>query len=152
MRKRVYEQMRTAKAQISLRIRAVWSGPLLSANRIIGYYRVYEWRAKAQMILCACARWSEPALFAHPRRHLFTWNGPYVSKYLDTFTFLSYLPWILNQSTNISEDTQEIKSTLLVRLNTAGWVANSVAADLPPRPVAFDPGFHCFLRPVCPNT
>ena len=32
--------MRTAKAQISLRIRAVWSGPSLSANRIIGYYKI----------------------------------------------------------------------------------------------------------------
>ena len=28
--------MQTAKAQMSLRIRAVWSGPLLSANKIIG--------------------------------------------------------------------------------------------------------------------
>ena len=34
--------MRTAKAQISLRIRAVWSGPSLSANRIIGYYRMMD--------------------------------------------------------------------------------------------------------------
>ena len=32
--------MGTAKAQISLRIRAVWSGPSLSANKIIGYYKV----------------------------------------------------------------------------------------------------------------
>ena len=36
--------MRTAKAQISLRIRAVWSGSSLSANRIIGYYRMYQRR------------------------------------------------------------------------------------------------------------
>ena len=42
--------MGTAKAQISLRIRAVWSGPLLSANRTIGYYRMYDWRTKARMI------------------------------------------------------------------------------------------------------
>ena len=42
MRKRVFGHMRTAKPQISLRIRAVWSGFLLSANRIIGYYRVYD--------------------------------------------------------------------------------------------------------------
>ena len=33
MWKRVFEHMRTAKAQISLRIRAVWSGPLLSAKK-----------------------------------------------------------------------------------------------------------------------
>ena len=38
MLKRVFGHMRTAKAQISLRIRAVWSGPSLSAYRIIGYY------------------------------------------------------------------------------------------------------------------
>ena len=27
----------------------------LSANKIIGYYTMYEWIAKAQMNLCACA-------------------------------------------------------------------------------------------------
>ena len=43
VRKCVYGQVRTAKAQISLHIHAVWSGPSLSANRIIGYYRMYEW-------------------------------------------------------------------------------------------------------------
>ena len=58
MRKRVFGHMRTAKAQISLRIRAVWSGPSLSANRIIGYYEMYEWRAKAPDDISACARWS----------------------------------------------------------------------------------------------
>ena len=46
MRKRVFGHMHTEKAQISLRIRAVWSGPLLSTNKSIGYYRIYEWRAK----------------------------------------------------------------------------------------------------------
>ena len=39
---------RQKKAQISLRIRAVWSGPLLSFNRITGYYRMFELRAKAR--------------------------------------------------------------------------------------------------------
>ena len=34
VRKHVCGHMRTAKAQIRLRIRAVWSGPSLSANRI----------------------------------------------------------------------------------------------------------------------
>ena len=42
----VFGDMQTAKAQIILRFRAVWSGPSLSANRIIGYYRMYEWSAK----------------------------------------------------------------------------------------------------------
>ena len=75
--KRVFGHMRAAKAQISLRIRAVWSGPSLSANKIIGYYRMYEWRAKARMILCACKRWSKSANFEHVRRHVFAWGGPY---------------------------------------------------------------------------
>ena len=67
----------TAKAQISLYILTVWSGPSLSANRIIEYY---EWRAKAKMILCACAGWSESADFAQVRRHCFDWHGLYVKE------------------------------------------------------------------------
>ena len=78
-----FGHMRTAKAQISLRIRAVWSRHLLAAkiqtqsNRasefrelvcslfpnailfyfyIIWHYRMYPWKANAEMILCACAR------------------------------------------------------------------------------------------------
>ena len=35
-------------------IHAVWSGPLLSAARIIGYYRMYQWRAKTQIRLWIC--------------------------------------------------------------------------------------------------
>ena len=34
---------------------AQWSGHSLSANRIICYLRMYECRAKVQMIFCACA-------------------------------------------------------------------------------------------------
>ena len=40
MWKRVFGHMRLAKAQISLRIRAVWSGPLMPAAWIIGYHRI----------------------------------------------------------------------------------------------------------------
>ena len=80
--KRVFGHMRTAKAQISLHIGAVWSGPSLSVNRIIGYYRMYERRSKAQMILCTCAGWSEFAHFAHAWRHIFAWRGPYTSPLL----------------------------------------------------------------------
>ena len=57
MRKRVFWHMRTAKAQISLHIRAVWSGPSLSANRIIGHYRMRQWKANVRMRLCACVGW-----------------------------------------------------------------------------------------------
>ena len=34
--------LRIAKAQISLRIRAAWSGPSLSANTNIDYYKMNE--------------------------------------------------------------------------------------------------------------
>ena len=40
MQKRVFWHMRKTKAQVSLRIRAVWSGPLLSANGIVRYYEM----------------------------------------------------------------------------------------------------------------
>ena len=65
MRKRVFGHLRKAKAQIRLRICAVWSGSLLYANRITGYYRMYEWRTKARMILCTWSGWSESAHIAH---------------------------------------------------------------------------------------
>ena len=77
MQKRIFGHMRTTKAQISLRICAFWSGHSLSANRITGYYRMYDWRAKDRMIICACAGWSESAHFAHVRRHFLAWRSPY---------------------------------------------------------------------------
>ena len=40
IRKRVFRHTRTVKVKISLRIGAFWSGPSLSANNIIGYYRM----------------------------------------------------------------------------------------------------------------
>ena len=49
MRKRVCGHMPTVKAQISLRI--TWSGFSLSAKRIIGHYRMYQWRWNARMRL-----------------------------------------------------------------------------------------------------
>ena len=42
MQKRVFGQMRRAKDQISLHIHTVCSGPLKSANRIIGHYTSME--------------------------------------------------------------------------------------------------------------
>ena len=57
----------------------------------------YGWRAKALMILCACAVWSESAHFAHIRRHFFTWRCPYndshcVNPFRDTSElFMPYL-------------------------------------------------------------
>ena len=68
MQKHVFGVMRTAKAEVCT---SVQSDPGLSANRIIGYYIKYEWRAKSQMILCACAGWSESVHFVHAQRHIF---------------------------------------------------------------------------------
>ena len=43
----------------------------------IEYYTcMYEWRAKAQMIHCACTERSESAHFAHAQRHIFIWRSP----------------------------------------------------------------------------
>ena len=80
MRKRVSGHMRTAKAQIRprIRIRAVWSGTLLSAKRIIGQSSMYQWRENAkQMILCECLGWTWLCAFCTCRRHIFDWRGPY---------------------------------------------------------------------------
>ena len=51
MRKLVFGHMQTAKTQIRRRIRAVWSGPLLSADGTIWDYRMNQWRASARMRL-----------------------------------------------------------------------------------------------------
>ena len=42
--------------RISYKIARVRSGPLLSANRIVGLYRMYQWRANARIRLCTCVR------------------------------------------------------------------------------------------------
>ena len=44
---------------------------------VIAYYRLYEWQAKAQMILCACAGCSEYVYLAHVRRHVFAKRSPF---------------------------------------------------------------------------
>ena len=72
-----YTYMRTAKAQIRLRIRAVWSVPSLSANRIISNYRIYIWRSKARIILSTREGWSQKAHFAHARRYFFASHCSY---------------------------------------------------------------------------
>ena len=67
MRKLVFGHMRIAMVEFSLRIHTILWRSSLSANRFTGYNSMYEWRVKAQMILCACAGWS--ARFWHVRRH-----------------------------------------------------------------------------------
>ena len=71
------EHMRTEKAKISLRIRAVWTWPSLSANGSILCYSMFQCRRNARMRLCACAEWFESAYFAHIRKHFFAWRGPF---------------------------------------------------------------------------
>ena len=90
-RKRIFGHMRTSKAQISLRIRAVWSKFSLSANRIIRYHRMYQWRAKARMGPCACAGWCESANVVHAQRHVFAWCYPHV---VASFYFTKTVVWV----------------------------------------------------------
>ena len=56
-RKCVFRHMWTANAMFRLRIRAVWSGPSLSVNRIAGHNKKYQWRANVRIRLCACVGW-----------------------------------------------------------------------------------------------
>ena len=53
----VFGHMRTANAQISLRIRIVWSGPFLPTDKIIGRYSKYQCRANGRMRFGACLWW-----------------------------------------------------------------------------------------------
>ena len=85
MRKRVFGQMRSPRSA---------SGPSLSANRIIGYYKMYEWREKVRTILCSCAGWPESANFAHVWRHLFAWRGLFVKLPLVTPSGNGFI-WLL---------------------------------------------------------
>ena len=55
----VFGHMQTVKGQTSLDICDDWSEPALSSNRIIGYYRLYEWKTMTMMILYVCARLSD---------------------------------------------------------------------------------------------
>ena len=101
MRKRVFGNGRAAKAQISLRIRAVWSGPSLSANRIVGYYRMYEWSAKARMTIRLahydpnlCNLRMLEGTFSLDAAHIYYTMLNIYSKYYDTF--IAYHIIVLN--------------------------------------------------------
>ena len=104
-RKCAFRHMRTAKALIRLRIRAVWTGPSLSADRITGYYRMYKWRITARMMLCACVGWPESGHSAHVRRHVFALRGPYV-KVIKECRFPSKM-----NSTHVNSITQNMLIT-----------------------------------------
>ena len=57
----------TVKTQIRLHGCAVWSGPLMSSARITGYYRLYQWWAKARIRPCGCAGRCEHTFCACPK-------------------------------------------------------------------------------------
>ena len=73
--KHVFGHMRSAKAQIRLRIRAVWSGPSMPTNRVIGHCRMYQWRANARVRFCACMGWIWIYAFCACLKTHF-WRGP----------------------------------------------------------------------------
>ena len=76
MGKHVFEHMWSAKAQISLHICTVWSRPSLYANRIMGYYRMYHWRTKVVIRLCACIGWTSICAFCTCSKTPFGLTGP----------------------------------------------------------------------------
>ena len=76
------DNMEMLKAKISKHIHTVWSGSSLSANKIIKYYRMYEQRAKARMILCTCTGWIWICAFCACSKTQFRLPQPILSCYL----------------------------------------------------------------------
>ena len=76
-RKCVFGFKRTVKAQISLRIRAGWSAPSYSANRIAGHYRMLQWRVKILVRLCACVELIWICAFCACSETRFAWRDLY---------------------------------------------------------------------------
>ena len=127
LRRHVFGHIRTAKAQISLRIRAGWSGPSLSANRIIGYYRIYEW-------------WAWPGWYdAHAQdnlnlrilrisKALFCMTRPIFIIFLD-FYYISYKTWEITGACfnshsarlKVSKLTQKIVITSYNHIHQIRW-------------------------------
>ena len=75
MRKCVLCHMRTTKAQISLRIRAVWSAPLFSLLR---YYSISKFccrNFKTLASFCSCAGRFVSGLVGNSQRHILSCRG-----------------------------------------------------------------------------
>ena len=134
--------MRTAKAQISQRIHAIWSGPSLSADRIIGYYRMYEWRAKAPMVQCIYWNLSSANETRSLCKIIGHWKYHIYPKYSDTSTPYHICSKIWTSTIHYQ----------MLCLKIAGWVANNVDPDETPHSAASHLGLYCLLRPVCLNT
>ena len=71
-----------SKALISLRICAGWSWPFLSANRIIGYYRMHKQRSSSRMVLCLWVGWSESSALCACLKALFRLTRPVFPQYI----------------------------------------------------------------------
>ena len=99
--------MRTAKAQISLRIRAVWSGPSLSANIIMDTIDFFNGEQIPGWDFAHVQEWCWSLHFAHARRHFFAWRGPYYGSTcihdIEMLTLLMYL-WIATIPASWSSD------------------------------------------------
>ena len=78
MRKCVFCHIWTTKAQISLRIRAVWSAPLLFAAKI-DTSSLYIRNFKILAGLCSWAGQSLSCLVGDSRRHIFSWRGSFIT-------------------------------------------------------------------------
>ena len=74
--------MRTTKAQISLRIRAVWSAPLLFAAYNIS--RFYSRNFKTLASFCGCAGRFVSGLVRNSRRHVLSCRGSGIMKIIVT--------------------------------------------------------------------
>ena len=86
MKKCVLCHMGTTKAQISLRIRAVWSAPLLFAAKIVRYNisRFYSQNFKTLASFCGCAGRFLSNLVANSRRHVLSCRGTCVKHNVGT--------------------------------------------------------------------
>ena len=85
--------VRTTKAQIRLRIRAVWSGPSLSANRVIRYCRICRYIANVFIGLCALAGWAGALLFSSVQNTPFIIGWLiYIVLHVDIVFLLTQLP------------------------------------------------------------
>ena len=76
MPKPVFGHMLAANAQISLRISTVWSGPLLSTNRITGHYVSMESKCPDEILRM---RGMNLNLCAQAQRHIFAWLCPNIT-------------------------------------------------------------------------
>ena len=111
-----YWHMWTAKVLISLSIHVVWSAHSLSPNRIIGYYRMYDWRAKVQMRLCTCPGWSEYVHFVHVWRHIFARHSPIITRVIIALSGAMIFPTFVTE--NLMKNMQQVQCKLLPLLPT----------------------------------